>query len=72
MLVNTRLDETSAKHILSYRSRNDDPPNRIRRLLGMAKERLSDETNAKLTRFLEAGDPDGEELDDEICVQQRQ
>jgi hypothetical protein len=26
----------------------------------MAKERLTDETNAKLTLFLEVGDPDGE------------
>jgi hypothetical protein len=27
----------------------------------MAKERLTDETNAKFTRFREVGDPDGEE-----------
>ena len=45
---------------MGNRGRAGDPLYRIRRLLGMAKERLTDETNAKLTRFLEVGDPDGE------------
>ncbi|WP_423782959.1 hypothetical protein, partial [Ferrimicrobium acidiphilum] len=31
-----------------------------RRLLNMAKEKLTEGANDKLTRFLEAGDPDNE------------
>ncbi len=62
-LANTRLDETRRRvqqNILGHRGRGGDPLYRIRRLLNMAKEKLTEGANAKLTRFLEAGDPDNE------------
>ncbi len=62
-LANTLLDEVRRQvpqNILGHRGRGGDPLYRIRRLLSMAKERLNDETSTKITRFLEAGDPDGE------------
>ena len=62
-LANKRLGETKRRvqqEVVGNRGRAGDPLYRIRRLLGMTKERLTDETNAKLTRFLEVGDPDGE------------
>jgi hypothetical protein len=62
-LANTRLDETRRRvqhNILGHRGRGGDPLYRIRKLLTMAKERLTENANVKLTRFLEAGDPDNE------------
>ncbi|WP_276943634.1 ISL3 family transposase [Ferrimicrobium acidiphilum] len=62
-LANTRLDETRRRvqqNILGHRGRGGDPLYRIRRLLNMAKEKLTEGANDKLTRFLEAGDPDNE------------
>jgi transposase len=62
-LANTRLDETRRRvqhNILGHRGRGGDPLYRIRKLLTMAKEKLTENANAKLTRFLEAGDPDNE------------
>ncbi len=62
-LANTRLDETRRRvqhNILGHRGRGGDPLYRIRKLLTTAKERLIENANAKITRFLEAGDPDNE------------
>ncbi|SHF00892.1 Transposase, partial [Ferrithrix thermotolerans DSM 19514] len=62
-LANTRLDETRRRvqhNIYGHRGRGEDPLYRIRKLLTMAKERLTENANVKLTRFLEAGDPDNE------------
>ncbi len=62
-LANKRLDECRRRvqqEVLGNRGRAGDPLYRIRRLLNMAKERLTEDANEKLTRLLESGDPNNE------------
>ncbi len=62
-IANTRLDEVRRRvqqGILGHRGRGGDPLYRIRRLLNMAKEKLTEGANEKLTHLLELGDPDNE------------
>ncbi len=62
-LANKRLDETRRRvqqEVVGNRGRAGDPLYRIRRLLGMAKERLTENANEKLTHLLESGDPNDE------------
>ncbi|MHB1733788.1 MAG: transposase [Ferrimicrobium acidiphilum] len=54
------LDRNGCPKTSEICSRGGDPLYRIRRLLNMAKEKLTEGANDKLTRFLEAGDPDNE------------
>ncbi len=62
-IANSRLDEARRRvqqNILGHRGRGGDPLYRIRRLLTMAKENLTENANEKLTHLLELGDPDNE------------
>lgn len=62
-LANKRLGETRRRvqqAVVGNRGRAGDPLYRIRRLLTMAKERLTEGANEKLTRLLESGDPNDE------------
>ena len=62
-LANKRLDETRRRvqqEVVGNRGRAGDPLYRIRRLLTMAKERLTENANEKLGHLLESGDPNNE------------
>lgn len=61
--ANTKLDECRRRvqnETLGHRGRKRDPLFRSRRLLTMAKQRLSEDAEAKMVGLLKAGDPKGE------------
>ena len=61
--ANSKLDECRRRvqnETLGHRGRKTDPLFRSRRLLTMAKQRLSEDAEAKMVGLLKAGDPKGE------------
>jgi transposase len=59
-LANKRLDETRRRVQQEVVGKSRDPLYRIRRLLNMAKERLTENANEKLGHLFESGDPNNE------------
>ncbi len=62
-LANQRLDEVRRRtqnETLGHRGRKNDPLYRIRRLLTIAAQRISDRGRTRLRGLLDAGDPHGE------------
>ena len=62
-LAGHKLDEVRRRvqnETLGHRGRKADPLYRARKLLLLAKQRLEDDANSKLTGLLAAGDPRGE------------
>lgn len=62
-LANRALDTVRRRvqrEQLGHRGRRDDPLYRVRRVLLMGEEKLSDQAAARLASLLELGDPEGE------------